>query len=113
MKPAQTTAKIPPPPIRRRCSQTVLTKCGVATSNLFLGGFYSHKFADNFRFSVFFGTTIPVGERVQRRNWCGLAEAPTGHLARSAMDNVMFAVNDWAMVEGLDRVHRAPADGAS
>ncbi|HNN50078.1 MAG TPA: hypothetical protein PKO07_03595 [Pseudomonadota bacterium] len=84
--------------------KTVLTKCGVATSNLFLGGFYSHKFADNFRFSLFFGTTIPVGSGTSAATEPGasLAEAPTGQLARSAMDNVMFAVNDWAMVEGLD-----------
>lgn len=85
-------------------TKTVLTKCGVATSNLFVGGFYSHKFADNFRFSLFFGTTIPVGSGTSAATEPGasLAEAPTGQLARSAMDNVMFAVNDWAMVEGLD-----------
>ncbi len=84
--------------------KTVLTKCGVASSNLFVGGFYSHKFASNFRFSIFGGMTIPVGSGTSSASEPGanLAEAPSGQLARSALDNVIFAVNDWAMVEGLD-----------
>ena len=84
--------------------KTTLTKCGVASTNMLLGGFYSHKFADSFRFSLFAATTIPVGSGVSATSEPGAsgAEAPAGLLSRSAMDNVMFAVNDWALLEGLD-----------
>lgn len=84
--------------------KTTLTKCGVASTNMLLGGFYSHKFADNFRFSLFAATTIPVGSGVSAVSEPGAsaAEAPAGLLSRSAMDNVMFAVNDWSLLEGLD-----------
>lgn len=84
--------------------KTTLTKCGVASTNMLLGGFYSHKFADSFRFSLFAATTIPVGSGVSTASEPGAsaAEAPAGLLSRSAMDNVMFAVNDWALLEGLD-----------
>jgi len=84
--------------------KTTLTKCGVASTNLLIGGFWSHKFADNFRFSVFAASTIPVGSGASAVTEPGAAaaEAPAGQLSRSALDNVMFAVNDWSLLEGLD-----------
>jgi len=84
--------------------KTTLTKCGVASTNMLIGGFYSHKFAKHFRLSLFAATTIPVGSGVSSASEPGasLAEAPAGQLSRSALDNVMFAVNDWALLEGID-----------
>jgi len=84
--------------------KTTLTKCGVSATNMLLGGFYSHRFADSFRFSLFAATTIPVGSGVSAVSEPGAsaAVAPAGLLSRSAMDNVMFAVNDWSLLEGLD-----------
>lgn len=85
-------------------TKTVLTKCGVASTNIQIGGFYSHKLGSSVRLSFFAATTIPVGSGVSAASEPGAsgAEAPAGQLSRSAMDNVMFAVNDWALVEGID-----------
>ena len=85
-------------------TKTTLTKCGVSSTNLLLGGFYSHKFGSSVRLAIFGATTIPVGTGVSAVSEPGAsaAVAPAGLLTRSALDNVMFAVNDWAIVEGLD-----------
>lgn len=85
-------------------TKTTLTKCGVSSTNLLLGGFYSHKFGSSVRLAIFGSTTIPVGTGVSAVSEPGAsaAVAPAGLLTRSALDNVMFAVNDWAIVEGLD-----------
>lgn len=85
-------------------TKTQTTKCGVASTNLLLGGFYSHKFAQHFRVSVFAAIALPVGSGVSSTTEPGAsgAEAPAGQLSRSALDNVMFAVNDLSLVEGLD-----------
>lgn len=90
-------------------TKTTLTKCGVASTNIQVGGFYSHKLSPSVRLSVFAATTIPVGSGVSAASEPGAsgAEAPAGQLSRSAMDNVMFAVNDWALVEGIDLAYIA------
>ena len=74
----------------------------VVLVNPALGATYALKFARDFRLALFLGLTIPVG--------MGGGDAPdpakaaatrSGILSRSAMDNAMFAVNDFTVFPGV------------
>lgn len=85
-------------------SKTTLTKCGVASTNVLVGGLYSAKLGSSVRLGLFASMTIPIGSGTSATSEPGAsaALAPAGQLSRSALDNVIFAANDWALVEGLD-----------
>jgi hypothetical protein len=71
--------------------------------NPVLGGVYAMKPSPELRLALFLGVTVPIGQ--------GGGDAPdasralatrSGILARSAMDNAMFAVNDFVVIPGAD-----------
>lgn len=73
------------------------------TSNLLLGIVKALKPHNDIRMAAFLGLVLPVGmgggdkPDLPKKNAIG-----TGILARSAMDNAMFAANDMVFVPGLD-----------
>jgi len=80
----------------------------VSVTNPLLAGLYGVKLPKGFRLAFFLGVTVPIGT-----GGCGDAKTAAGDpnvtaatqaglLARSAMDNVLFAVNDVSVVPGLD-----------
>ena len=81
------------------------TRAPGATSfiNPVLGGTYATELSNDFRLSVFLGATVPIGmgggntpdPSVQAANSAGI-------LARSAMDNAMFAPNYLTIIPGVD-----------
>ncbi len=76
--------------------------------NPLLGGLYSLKLSDDFRLAFFLGMTAPIGSgggnypdpAVQAANSAGI-------LARSAMDNALFAVNYFTVIPGVDLAYVA------
>ncbi|MBI4512155.1 MAG: hypothetical protein HY698_21155 [Deltaproteobacteria bacterium] len=75
---------------------------GVALVNPAFGATYSLKLDDSLRVALFLGLTLPVG--------MGGGDSPdaatkaargSGVLARSAMDNAMFSVNDFTVFPGV------------
>jgi hypothetical protein len=74
---------------------------GTVFLNPVVGINYSHK-VESFRFTPFFGVALPLGSGGGNNPDPGGALARTdGILARSAMDNAMFAVNDLVIFPGL------------
>ncbi len=75
---------------------------GQSLINPVLGGTYSVALTPELRLGAFLGVTVPVGQ-----GGGNTPEAPTagaarsGILARSAMDNAMFAVNDFTVFPGV------------
>jgi hypothetical protein len=78
-------------------------RSATALLNPALGGIYAVKLAPEVRLAFFLGVTLPIGtgggdtpnaDRKLARN--------AGILARSAMDNAMFAVNDLTIFPGID-----------
>lgn len=71
--------------------------------NPLLGAIYSLRLSDKFRLGFFLGLTAPIGTgggnspdpAVQAANSAGI-------LARSAMDNALFAVNYFTVIPGVD-----------
>jgi hypothetical protein len=75
---------------------------GVALVNPAVGATYALKFARDFRLALFLGLTIPVGMGGgDAPDPAKAAAARSGILARSAMDNAMFAVNDFTVFPGV------------
>jgi hypothetical protein len=72
--------------------------------NPVIGATYLFKLSPEFRFATFLGVTLPVGAGGGTKPDLqqALADAPRGVLARSAMDNAMFAVDYFAVFPGLD-----------
>ncbi len=76
--------------------------------NPFLGGLYSFKLSSDFRLGFFLGVTVPLGTgggnypdpAIQSANSAGI-------LARSAMDNALFAVNYFTVIPGVDLAYIA------
>jgi len=74
----------------------------VVLVNPALGATYALKFAQDFRLALFLGLTIPVGMGGgDAPDPAKAAAARSGILARSAMDNAMFAVNDFTVFPGV------------
>jgi hypothetical protein len=75
---------------------------GSSLVNPVLGATYAHSFSESLRLGVFLGVTIPVGMGGGNTPEAATAAAArSGILARSAMDNAMFAVNDFTVFPGV------------
>lgn len=80
----------------------------VSVTNPLLGGIYGVQLPASFRLAFFLGVTVPIGTGGYGDAKTGAgdpnvtAATQAGLLARSAMDNVMFAVNDVSVVPGFD-----------
>ena len=71
--------------------------------NPMLATYYSWKLPEGFRIAGFLGLTLPVGMGGGDKPDAAVAAATSsGILARSAMDNAMFAVNDMTIIPGID-----------
>lgn len=80
------------------------TAAGATTfTNPLLAGLYSFKFGDGFRAAGFLGVTVPIGTGGGNSPDAAQTLAnQTGILARSAMDNALFAVNYMTVSPGVD-----------
>jgi hypothetical protein len=75
---------------------------GTSFVNPALGATYALKLWQDFRLALFLGLTIPVGMGGgDSPDQATATAARSGILARSAMDNAMFAVNDFAVFPGV------------
>lgn len=75
---------------------------GASLVNPVLGGTYSIDLSDSLRMGLFLGVTLPVGMGGGNTPEAATAAAArSGILARSAMDNAMFAVNDFTVFPGV------------
>jgi hypothetical protein len=82
---------------------SVATGGGFAVVNPLAGVTYAIPLGGGFRLAGFFGTTLPVGMGGGDSPDAGQADARNaGVWARAAMDNSLFAVNDWATIPGID-----------
>jgi hypothetical protein len=71
--------------------------------NPLLGGTYLFKLSPSFRLAAFVGFTLPVGDGGgESPGRSTVAANAAGILARSAMDNAMFAVDYFTVLPGLD-----------
>jgi hypothetical protein len=76
---------------------------GLAIVNPLVGASYAIVLGGGFRASFFLGFTIPVGMGGGDKPDVGVLDARTkGASARMAMDNSLFAVNDFAGIPGVD-----------
>jgi hypothetical protein len=76
---------------------------GLALVNPLVGASYALKLGAGFRASAFLGFTIPIGMGGGDTPDKGAADARNaGPLARAAMDNALFAVNDFTVIPGID-----------
>lgn len=76
---------------------------GTAFVNPALGAFYGGTFGPDVRFSAFLGVALPLGMGGGNTPDPGVAAAArAGVLARSSLDNAMFAVNYATAFPGLD-----------
>lgn len=76
---------------------------GFAVVNPLLGAAYALKLGAGFSASAFLGFTVPIGMGGGDTPDKGAADARNaGVLARAAMDNALFAVNDFTIIPGLD-----------
>ncbi len=73
------------------------------TSNLLLGGVKAFKPHPDLRMAAFVGVVLPIGMGGgDKPDPAAKAAISTGILARSAMDNAMFASNDMVFIPGFD-----------
>jgi hypothetical protein len=76
---------------------------GAALVNPVVGATYLLNLSERVRMAAFLGVAIPVGMGGGNSPAPGVAlAARSGILARSAMDNAMFAVNDLTLFPGVD-----------
>jgi hypothetical protein len=81
---------------------------GFALVNPLVGASYALSFGDGWRGSVFLGFTIPVGMGGGDTPDKGALDARTvGPVVRADMDNALFAVNDLAIIPGIDLAYVA------
>ncbi len=75
---------------------------GTSFVNPALGATYALPLNDSLRLALFLGFTLPVGMSGGNEPQAEVAAATrSGVLARSAMDNAMFAVNDFTVFPGV------------
>ncbi|MCY1022767.1 hypothetical protein [Pyxidicoccus sp. MSG2] len=75
---------------------------GAALVNPVLGAIYSYDLGEALRLGLFLGVTVPVGMGGGDTPAAATASAArAGVPARSAMDNAMFAVNDFTVFPGV------------
>lgn len=71
--------------------------------NPLVGAIYGTKLSDTVRFAASLAFAIPIGMGGgDNPDPATVAAARSGVLARSAMDNAMFAVNDFVVIPGVD-----------
>jgi hypothetical protein len=76
---------------------------GFAFVNPLVGGTYAMAFGSGFRGSAFLGLTVPVGMGGGDTPDKGQKEARvSGVPIRAGLDNSLFAVNDFAVIPGID-----------
>ncbi len=76
---------------------------GVSVPNVALGGIWGLKLPANLRLAFFLGATVPIGTGgVKTADPLATAATAAGLYSRSAMDNAMFAVNDFTLFPGID-----------
>lgn len=81
---------------------------GFSFINPVVGGTYLIKFSPELKLALFLGLAIPVGSGGGDSPDADTALATrSGILARSAMDNAMFAVNDFTIFPGVDLAYVA------
>jgi len=81
---------------------------GFSFLNPVLGGTYLFKLSPDFRLAAFLGVTLPIGMGGGSKPDAAVAAAnAAGVLARSAMDNAMFAVDYFTIFPGLDLAYVA------
>ena len=79
------------------------TPDAAAIANPAFGATFSFKLPEHLRLALFLGLTVPVGMGGgDTPDKDTAAAAKAGILARSAMDNAMFAVNDFTIFPGVD-----------
>jgi hypothetical protein len=88
-----------PPPVAAPAKATG----GFAFVNPLLGASYALSFAQSLRMSGFLGVTLPLGMGGGDTPDAGALDARNaGPPARAGMDNALFAVNDFAVIPGID-----------
>lgn len=76
---------------------------GVSVSNIALGGIWGLKLPASLRLGFFLGATVPIGTGgAKAADPLTAAANSAGLYARSALDNAMFAVNDFTLFPGVD-----------
>jgi len=76
---------------------------GFAFVNPLVGGTYALDLGAGMRASLFLGATIPIGMGGGDHPDAGLVDARSaGQWARSQMDDSLFAVDDFALIPGVD-----------
>lgn len=73
-----------------------------ALSNLIVGAQFGIPLKKGFRVGFLFALSLPTGEGWGLSNPSATAAMKAGVLARSAMDNAMFATNDLVLIPGID-----------
>jgi hypothetical protein len=74
-----------------------------SVTNPLLAAIYGLKLPASLRLAFFLGATLPLGTGGDRTADPNTATAnAAGLLARAAMDNAMFAVNDFTLIPGVD-----------
>ena len=74
---------------------------GVSVPNVALGGIWGLKLPANLRLGFFLGATVPLGTGgAKATDPLTTAATAAGLYSRSAMDNAMFAVNDFTLFPG-------------
>jgi hypothetical protein len=92
-----------PPPTVGKNNVTTPTTGGFAIVNPLLGATYATSFGWGLRGSAFFCVTVPIGMGGGDTPNAGQLDArKVGPNVRLMMDNPLFAVNDFAVVPGLD-----------
>lgn len=78
------------------------TPGGFSVSNPALGGLYSLRFGP-LRLGLFLGITVPIGTGGDKTaEPSATAATQAGLYSRSALDNALFAVNDFTVFPGID-----------
>ena len=81
---------------------------GFAVVNPLVGATYAVSFGSGLRGSAFLGATIPIGMGGGNTPDAGALDARTvGPVARAGMDNALFAVDDFAVIPGIDLAYVA------
>ena len=76
---------------------------GVSVPNVALGGNWGLKLPANLLLGLFLGATVPIGTGgAKAADPLTTAATAAGLYSRSAMDNAMFAVNDFTLFPGID-----------
>ncbi|HEX7480825.1 MAG TPA: hypothetical protein VF331_23690 [Polyangiales bacterium] len=97
-----------PPSVATAAGAPAAPRSGFAVINPVIGGTYLFKLTPELKLAIFLGLAIPVGMGGGDKPDVDVSTAvKSGILARSAMDNAMFAVNDFTVFPGIDLAYVA------